>query len=102
MPVGPIIHHGSTACAGRRGKLLADLLALTPLARPQVGSPSWTNRFSSPGMADDVARAVAVDGSGNVFVAGYSYGGGGGGNFDYAILAYSSLGMPLWTNRYNA
>jgi hypothetical protein len=37
---------------------------------------------------------MAVDGSGNVFVTGSS-------NDDYATIAYSGAGVPLWTNRYN-
>src|ERR1019366_3279801 len=45
------------------------------------------------------AYAVAVDGSNNVIVTGYSD--GGGYNFDYATIKYSSAGVPLWTNRYN-
>ena len=43
--------------------------------------------------------AVAVDGSNNVIVTGYSAGSGSG--FDYATIKYSSAGVPLWTNRYN-
>src|SRR5439155_21149025 len=38
--------------------------------------------------------------SGNVFVTGYSY--GSGGSYDYATIAYSGVGVPLWTNRYDA
>jgi hypothetical protein len=51
-----------------------------------------------------VAYAAAVDGSGNVFVTGYSYRSGGtnGDYADYATIAYSGVGLPLWTNRYNA
>ena len=42
---------------------------------------------------------MAVDGSNNVIVTGYSD--GGGYNYDYATIKYSSAGVPLWTNRYN-
>ncbi len=42
---------------------------------------------------------MAVDGSGNVFVTGYSY--DVGGDYDYATIKYSGAGVPLWTNRYN-
>jgi hypothetical protein len=68
------------------------------IAYSSVGLPLWTNRYDGPGKADDYATAVAVDGSGNVFVAGQSY--GHNGNSDYATVAYSGAGVPLWTNRY--
>jgi len=43
-----------------------------------------------------------VDGSGNVFVTGYSFGVPGDyAMSDYATIAYSGTGVPLWTNRYN-
>jgi len=64
-----------------------------------AGVPLWTNRYNGPANANDYARAVAVDGSGNVFVTGYSAGSGSG--WDYATVAYSGAGVPLWTNRYN-
>jgi hypothetical protein len=63
-----------------------------------TGAPLWTNRYNGPG-ASDIAKAVAVDSSGNVFVTGYSDGSGSG--IDYATIKYSSSGMPAWTNRYN-
>jgi hypothetical protein len=63
------------------------------------GVPLWTNRYNGPGNYDDLAIAIAVDGSGNVFVTGYSY--GSGSSFDYATIAYSGAGVPLWTNSYN-
>ena len=59
----------------------------------------WTNFYNGPGNGDDEARAVAVDASGNVYVTGFSTGSGSGN--DYATVAYSSAGVPLWTNRYN-
>ena len=64
-----------------------------------AGLPVWTNHYNGPGNSSDVAHAVAVDGRGNVFVTGYST--VTGLNKDYATLAYSSAGVPLWTNRYN-
>ncbi|MBI5772863.1 MAG: immunoglobulin domain-containing protein [Verrucomicrobia bacterium] len=64
-----------------------------------AGAPLWTNRYNGPGNNTDEAVAVAVDGSGNVLVAGYSRGGTSGN--DYAAIKYSNTGAPLWTNRYN-
>jgi uncharacterized delta-60 repeat protein len=64
-----------------------------------VGVALWTNRYNGPVNGDDEASSVAVDGSNDVFVTGYSAGNGTG--YDYATIAYSSAGLPLWTNRYN-
>ncbi len=56
--------------------------------------PLWTNRYNGPGNGDDYAFAVAVDGSDNVFVTGYSI--GIGSTEDYATIKYSSAGRaPL-------
>jgi hypothetical protein len=64
-----------------------------------AGVPLWTNRYNGPANSYDSARAVAVDGSDNVLVTGFSEGIGSG--YDYATIKYSSAGVPLWTNRYN-
>jgi len=64
-----------------------------------AGVPLWTNRYSGPMIGPDGAQAIAADGSGNVFVTGFSD--GGVNSSDYATVAYSGAGVPLWTNRYN-
>ncbi|MGZ5528825.1 MAG: SBBP repeat-containing protein, partial [Limisphaerales bacterium] len=64
-----------------------------------AGVPLWTNRYDGPANNYDIANAMAVDGSGNVFVTGNSTGSSSG--YDYATIAYSGAGVPLWTNRYN-
>ncbi len=65
-----------------------------------AGTALWTNRYDGSGIADDYANSIAVDGSGNVFVTGSSYG-ADSSDLDFATVAYSSAGVPLWTNRYN-
>jgi hypothetical protein len=65
----------------------------------KTGAPLWTNRYSGPVTGGDWATAVAVNDSGAVFVTGESTGIGGAS--DFATIAYSSAGLPLWTNRYN-
>jgi hypothetical protein len=59
----------------------------------------WTNRYNGPANGDDYPIAVAVDGGGNVVVTGFSP--GVDTDNDYATIAYSNSGVPLWTNRYN-
>jgi len=64
------------------------------------GKQAWANRFN--GEANDVDKpvAVAVDAEGNVYVAGYSWGGKDSG-FDYVTLKYGPDGKQRWTKRYN-
>ncbi|MEO7299322.1 MAG: SBBP repeat-containing protein [Verrucomicrobiota bacterium] len=71
----------------------------TTIAYSGAGAALWTNRYNGPGNNDDRANAMAVDGSGNVFVTGYSH--GGSSYNDYATIKYSGGGVALWTNRYN-
>jgi uncharacterized delta-60 repeat protein len=62
------------------------------------GKQLWVNRYNGPGNVDDGASAMAVDGSGNVYVTGES---GFGDKHDFATLKYSSNGKQLWVRRYN-
>jgi len=64
------------------------------------GVPLWTNYYDGPGHDWDQAMAVALDHSGKVFVTGISI--GAASNYDYATIAYSKNGLPLWTNRYSS
>jgi hypothetical protein len=61
------------------------------------GVPLWTNVYTD--QFNDFARAVGVDGAGNVFVTGESA--GPSGTVDFGTIKYSSTGVSLWTNYYN-
>jgi uncharacterized delta-60 repeat protein len=69
------------------------------VAYSPTGDALWTNRYMGPVNGRDTATAIAVDRNGNVLVTGHSP--GVGTALDYATVAYSSAGVPLWTNRYN-
>jgi len=76
---------------------------LTIKYSPQ-GKRLWVKRYNGPGNGADVARAMAVDGAGNVYVTGSSDGGSvysGGPGHDYATIKYSPEGKQLWVSRYN-
>jgi uncharacterized delta-60 repeat protein len=74
---------------------------LATVAYSGAGLPLWTNRFNGPDNNDNVAAAIAVDASGNVFVTG-SLTDEWGFVRDYATIAYSGAGVPVWTNYGNA
>jgi hypothetical protein len=68
-----------------------------------AGLPLWTNRYNGPENMYDVARSIAVDPSGNIFVLGdsaYFYAAGDDFPLSFTTLSYSSAGAPLWTNRF--
>lgn len=88
---GSVYVTGSSRGSGTRSEYAAVVYSST-------GAPLWTNRYAGSGSADDYAKAL-VAGSGNVYITGFSP--SIVGSFDYATLAYSSAGTPLWTNRYN-
>ena len=62
------------------------------------GDTLWVRRYNGPGNLDDHAQALAVDGSGNVYVTGYSW---SGPSPDYVTIKYASNGDTVWVRRYN-
>src|SRR5207249_4089855 len=76
----------------------AMLAGLTWPARAAV-TEAWVHRYNGPANRTDEARAVAMDASGNVVVAGYSS--GSGDDSDYYTAKYAAAdGALLWEKRY--
>ncbi len=64
------------------------------------GVVQWTMRYDGPGKDLDMPRTLFVDGSGNIYVTGFSEGSGTG--HDFATIKYNnSDGAELWVARYN-
>jgi hypothetical protein len=84
---------------------ISSILASVPLLIPSGGGhdhaplEKWVARYNGPGNSYDDARAIAMDGSGNVYVTGESVGLSTYG--DYATIKYSTNGKQLWVKRYN-
>ena len=64
-----------------------------------AGQEQWAASYNGPGNALDVAYAIAVDSSGNVYVTGESY--GLDSARDYTTIKYNSAGQQQWIARYN-
>jgi len=69
------------------------------LAYSAQGQPLWTNRYHASVSYNDQPSAITMDTSGTAYVTGSSQL-PIGGNGNYLTIAYSSGGVPLWTNRY--
>ncbi|MBK6878545.1 MAG: hypothetical protein IPG99_19455 [Ignavibacteria bacterium] len=63
------------------------------------GSTIWERTFDGTGNAKDIAYAVKVDSSGNVFVAGESAGDSTAA--DFITIKYNNDGSEQWINRYD-
>jgi hypothetical protein len=64
------------------------------------GALIWEKRYDGPVNGDDQAQAVAVDGSGNVSVTGFSD--GGSSAYDCYTAKYAAFdGALLWEKRYH-
>jgi hypothetical protein len=63
------------------------------------GNQVWAARYDGPSHSFDEARAIVVDGTGNVYVTGGSI--GSGTRSDYATVKYDASGGEMWVNRYD-
>jgi uncharacterized delta-60 repeat protein len=59
------------------------------VAFDSAGNQKWVMTYNGPYNQYDYARGIAVDSVGNVYVAGYSYG-GTNTRYDYVVIKYSS------------
>jgi uncharacterized delta-60 repeat protein len=55
--------------------------------------------YAGPGNGEDAAMDLAVDASGNVYVAGRSA--GSGTDLDFVTIKYNAAGVEEWVQRYN-
>jgi len=62
------------------------------------GETAWVRIYNGPAIYNH-ATDIALDGSGNVYVTGGSY--GSGTYDDYTTIKYDSSGNELWVRRYN-
>src|SRR6266498_491711 len=63
-----------------------------------AGQEQWVARYN--GGIRDYAWAIALDGSGNIYVTGESIGSGTAS--DYATIKYDASGQEQWVARYNS
>ncbi|TAK59047.1 MAG: T9SS type A sorting domain-containing protein, partial [Bacteroidetes bacterium] len=64
-----------------------------------TGDSLWAVRYNGTGSGNDVARAIVLRGTSDVFVTGSSQDSVNG--YDYVTISYSSAGAEQWVARYN-
>lgn len=64
------------------------------------GNLLWVNHYNGSGSGMDEASALAIDGQGNLYVTGSSWG-GSSTSYDYTTVKYDRDGNELWVARYN-
>jgi ribosomal protein L27 len=68
-------------------------------AYAQSVDTAWVQRYQGPGNSKDYASAIKVDGSGNVYVTGYTtY---SETHLDYLTIKYDPTGNERWIRGYN-
>lgn len=92
-PSGNVVVTGFVATAGGGNDIETIEYATT-------GATNWGHTYSSAGNHVDVPRDIAIDGSGNVFLAARVWGGAANG-YDFGALEYSSAGVLVWSKKLN-
>ena len=62
------------------------------------GALLWAHHYSGPGISSEEPYDVAAGEDGRIVATGYTW---NGTDKDMLTIAYSSGGIPLWTNRYD-
>ncbi len=65
------------------------------------GNQIWDRRYNSAG-GYSVPPTLAVDSSGNVYVAGHSFNAVGPSHYDYVLIKYDTNGNQVWITKYNS
>jgi uncharacterized delta-60 repeat protein len=73
---------------------------MTVVKYSSAGVFQWAGIYNGPMNSTDYAYSVAVDGSGNVYMGGYSYQ-SATTIYDYTVVKYNSAGVRQWVGTWN-
>ena len=81
----------------------ARALGLTSSGFTAIGNGYWINRTSKANTnVYSYAKSMAVDSSGNMYYAGYSYAYPGGTDYSQNLVKYNSSGEIVWQRSLDA
>ncbi len=72
---------------------------LIPVPGNNTVTEAWVSRYDGLNADDEGGQALAVDGLGNIYVTGSSW--GGNSSIDYVTMKYDTNGNQLWVARYD-
>jgi len=72
---------------------------LIPSSTEETAAEAWVVRYDGQTDDDDGGQALILDGLGNIYVTGYSW--GGNTSSDFATMKYDTNGNQLWVARYD-
>jgi hypothetical protein len=79
--------------------ILLFVFCAFPALAEMIVDTAWVKRYNGPADGEDTAWDITVDGYGNVYVTGWSY--GSGTAEDYLTIKYAPDGTKLWAETYN-
>jgi hypothetical protein len=79
--------------------ILVVLALVSAPALAQTVDTAWVRTYNGPSDTTDKVMTMSLDASGNLYVAGKSY--GVGSDFDAVIVKYYPNGDTAWVRRYN-
>ncbi|NOS84724.1 MAG: hypothetical protein HOP31_06255 [Ignavibacteria bacterium] len=79
--------------------LIVVLMLFSSIPLNSQVTQQWVQRYDGTGNGEDLARSIAVDDQGSVYVTGISF--GGGTSQDIITIKYNSTGVQQWVQSYN-